>query len=62
MPVKKAGDTPPSNNRDIREFITPPRLKRNRRIVESDSSDDQAPYNLNCSHETPTEVHYDVDI
>jgi hypothetical protein len=53
MPVKKAGDTPPSNNRDIREFVTPPRLKRNRRIVESDSSDDQAPEPQNEPQQTP---------
>ena len=59
MPVKKAGDTPPSNNRDIREFITPPRLKRNRRIVESDSSDDQAPEPQNGSQQTPPDVHND---
>jgi hypothetical protein len=43
MPVKHPSDTPPRTNRDIRDFITPPRLQRNRRIVESDSDDDQEP-------------------
>lgn len=39
MPNRNAGDTPPSNNRDIRQYISPPKLQRNRRIVESDSSE-----------------------
>ena len=59
MPVKKAGDTPPINNRDIRQYITPPRLNRNRRIVESDSSDGQAPQHQNEPQHTPPDVHND---
>ena len=31
----------PTNNHDIREYVTPPRPLRNRRIIESDSSEER---------------------
>jgi len=56
---EKSTNEPPSNNRDIREFITPPRVQRSRRIVESDSSDDQN-QGLQGGQAAQEHTHHDV--